>query len=357
MKTLRRYLARDILWFTAVVAAALLGLFAFFDLLQELRDVGKGEYGLMQVVAYVLLTMPGRLYEILPIAVLIGTLYALTLLARHSEITVMRAAGLSTAGMLGLLAQIGSVFVVLTFVVGEYVAPPAERAAKRLRVSAQSGVIGQEFRSGVWVKDERAFINVQSVSPDTRLGQVRIYEFDENQRLRAISDAAEGVYLPPNSWRLRDVVRTVFTETQARVERLPEMNWRSAVNPDILSVLLIVPERMSLLHLRKYIGHLADNQQKTDRYEIAFWKKLVYPFAALVMLALAIPFAFRQHRLGGVSIRVFTGVMIGILFHMLNGLFANLGIINHWPPFFSAITPSLLFLAAAAGMLWWEDRR
>jgi len=357
VKTLRGYLARDIIRATALVAGALLGLFAFFDLLQELKDVGKGDYGLLKVVAYVLLTLPGRLYEILPIAVLIGSLYALTLLAQHSEITVMRASGLSTAAMLGLVAQTGTIFVVLTLLIGEYVAPPSEQAAQRLRVRAQSGVIGQGFRSGIWLKEENAFINLQSVSLDARVKQVRIYEFDANYALVAISDAAEGEYVGPNTWRLRDVVRTVFSNNRANVERLPELRWHSALSPDILSVLLVVPERMSLIHLYKYISHLAENQQKTGRYEIAFWKKLVYPFAAWVMMALAIPFAFRHHRLAGVSIRVFAGVMIGIFFHMLNGLFSNLGIINNWPPFFSAITPSLLFLAAAAAMLWWEERR
>ena len=100
-----------------------------------------------------------------------------------------------------------------------------------------------------------------------------------------------------------------------------------------------------------------DNQVKTQRYEIAMWKKLVYPLAALVMMALALPFAYLQDRMGAVSVKVFAGIMLGITFHMLNGLFSNLGIINSWPPFFSAITPSALFLMAAAGMLWWVERR
>jgi len=120
---------------------------------------------------------------------------------------------------------------------------------------------------------------------------------------------------------------------------------------------MVVPERMSLVNLYLYIRHLKVNQQKTDRYDIAMWKKLIYPLAALVMMALALPFAYMQDRMGAVSIRVFAGIMLGIGFHMLNGLSSSLGVINSWPPFFSAITPSVLFLMTAAGMLWWVERR
>ena len=186
---------------------------------------------------------------------------------------------------------------------------------------------------------------------------MRIYEFDRNHVLRSISEAKVGEYLPPDKWRLKEVAQTVFEKDRAKVNRLPEAVWQSAINPEILSVLLVMPERMSVASLYRYISHLKDNQVKTQRYEIAMWKKLIYPLAALVMMALALPFAYLQDRMGAVSVKVFAGIMLGITFHMLNGLFSNLGIINSWPPFFSAITPSALFLLAAAGMLWWVERR
>ena len=357
MKVYRRYLAREIYGATALVLFAFLALFAFFDLVAELNDLGKGGYRLEHAVLYVLLTLPGRVYELFPIAVLIGSLYALTTLSRHSEITVLRTSGLATGRLLGSLAVLGLAFVALTFVVGEYVAPPAEQAAQRLRLQATSSVVGQEFRSGLWVKDEGTFVNVQTVLPDTRLRGVRIYQFDQNYSLLAISEADEGEYVPPNRWRLTNVVQTLFQGGTASVQRVSQMEWHSALNPDILSVLLVVPERMSIEHLYLYIRHLSENHQRAERYEIALWKKLVYPLAALVMMALALPFALRMHRFGGVSVRVFAGIMIGIFFHMLNGLFSNLGIINSWPPAVAALTPSLLFLFAAAGMLWWAEKR
>ncbi len=357
LKVFESYLAREIYAATGLVLAAFLLLFAFFDLIHEFEFLGKGTYQLQHALGFVLLSMPGRVYELFPIAVLIGTLYALTLLARHSEITVLRTSGLSTLALLKTLARIGIVFIILTFVFGEFIAPPAERAAQALRLKAMSSVVGQEFRSGLWVKDERSFVNVREVLPDTSLRGIRIYEFDADHQLHSISEAAEGEYLPPQRWRLTGVVQTVFENGIAKVVRLPELAWRSALNPNILSVLMVVPERMSFVNLFLYVRHLEENQQKAQRYVIALWKKLVYPLAVLVMMALALPFAYLQDRMGAVSIKVFAGIMLGITFHMLNGLFSSLGVINSWPPFYSAITPSALFLLMAAGLIWWVERR
>ena len=357
LKLYERYLAREIYASTGLVLLAFLLLFAFFDLIHQLESVGRGGYQIQHALGYVILTLPGRLYELFPICVLIGTLYALTVLARHSEITVLRAAGLSTGDLLLTLAKIGLVFAVMTLLVGEFLAPPSERAAQQLRLKAMGKLVAQEFRSGLWVRDERSFVNVREVRPDASLQSVRVFEFDDRFQLRSISQAERGRYIGAGTWALDEVVRTVFSGDAAHVEKYSEMTWKSALNPDLLSVLLVVPERMSLVNLYIFIRHLSGNQQKTDRYVIAMWKKLVYPLAALVMMALALPFAYMQDRMGAVSIRVFAGIMLGIGFHMLNGLFSSLGVINSWPPFFSAITPSVLFLMAAAGMLWWVERR
>lgn len=352
-----RYLAREIYLATALVLVAFMALFSFFDLVHELSDLGKGDYQFPHAVGYVLLTLPGRAYELFPVAVLIGTLYALTLLARNSEVTVLRASGLSTARMLLALGKIGAVFVVLTFLIGEFAAPPAERMAQQLRLRAMSSVVGQEFRSGLWVKDEHAFVNVSEVLPDTSLRGVRIYEFDARHQLLSISEAATGTFVAPDQWQLGDVVKTSFTGDQTSVARIERVMWTSALSPDILTVLLVDPGRMSLVNLYLYIHHLTENQQKTHRYEIAMWKKLLYPAAALVMMALALPFGYVHDRMGNVSVKVFFGVMLGVTFHMLNGLFSSLGVINSWPPSVAALTPSALFLLAAGTMTWWVERR
>jgi lipopolysaccharide export system permease protein len=357
LKIYERHLAREIYSTTALVLLAFLMLFAFFDLIYQLESIGKGGYRIQHALGYVTLTLPGRLYELFPIGVLIGGLYALTVLARHSEITVLRAAGLSTRDLLITLSKIGLVFAALTLLVGELIAPPAERAAQQLRLRAMGSVVAQEFRSGLWVRDENSFVNVREVLPDTSLQHIRVFEFDSRFQLRSISEAQSGRYQKDGSWMLDGVARTVFSGDSARVERFSQLAWKSALNPDLLAVLLVVPERMSLVNLYLFTRHLSSNQQKTERYDIAMWKKLVYPLAALVMLALALPFAYMQDRMGAVSIRVFAGIMLGIGFHLLNGLFSSLGVINNWTPFVSAITPSVVFLVTAGGMLWWVDRR
>jgi lipopolysaccharide export system permease protein len=357
MKLYERHLAREIYASTGLVLLAFLMLFAFFDLIHELESIGKGNYQLQHALAYVILTLPGRLYELFPIGVLIGTLYALTMLARHSEITVLRAAGLSTRDFLLTLMRIGLIFSIMSFLTGEFLAPPAEQVAQKLRLKAMGALVAQEFRSGLWVKDERSFVNVSEVLPDASLRDMRIFEFDESFQLVSITEAKNGHFLSEGKWSLDSVVRTVFSDGSARVERFNETVWKSALSPDLLAVLMVVPERMSLVNLYQYIQHLSENHQKTERYQIAMWKKFTYPFAALVMMTLALPFAYMQDRMGVVSVRVFMGIMLGIGFHMLNGLFSSLGVINNWTPFFSVITPSAIFLVAASGMLWWVERR
>jgi lipopolysaccharide export system permease protein len=357
MDTLRAYLAKEIYAATLFVFAAFLALFAFFDLINELGDLGRGEYRLQHVLAFVALSLPSHVYELFPVVVLIGTLYALSHLAANSEYTVMRGSGLAPWRAATTLFRIGVVFVVATLVFGELIAPVAERAARQLKLAATSSIIAQEFHTGLWVKDDRRFVNVREVQPDTSLTDVRVYEFDDQYRLTSISFAQRGRYLGKNLWRLDDVVQTDFDASGSSVKRIPELNWTSVLTPDILSVLFVLPERMSAWNLYQYSRHLAENRQKAERYEIAMWKKLIYPFASLVMMALALPFAYIHTRTGGVGAKVFSGIMIGIGFHFLNSLFSHLGLLGNWQPFFSAVLPSAVFLCAAMLMMWWVERR
>lgn len=356
MKIYQRYLAREVSAAILLVLLAFLALFSFFDMLGEVKSFGQGGYEFRHAFGYVMLRLPGRAYELMPLAVLIGTLYALSALSRHSEITVLRVSGLSTAALLFSLLQVAAVFAAATFLIGEYVAPPAEQAANQLRLK-ERGRTARDLRSGLWVRDEMSFINVRFVLSAMSLRAIRIYQFDEQARLQTVTEAAAGEYVEPDGWRLTEVVQTMLHDDRAEVEKLPEMFWRSALNPDILTVLMVAPDRMSLRHLSAYTRHLAENRQKTSRYDIAFWKKIFYPLAGLVMVALALPFAGGQYRTAGVSLRIFAGIMIGVLFHTLNGLFANLGAINSWSPLLSAATPPTLFLLAAATMIWWVERR
>ena len=357
IRTIECYLAQQIYAAVGFVLLGFLALFAFFDLIAELRDLGTGEYHLRQIFTVVALWVPAHAYELFPVAVLIGTLYVLAHLSSNSEYTVMRAAGLSPLRAAAVLAKVGIAFVVATFAIGEWIAPHSEEAAQQLRMSAVQSLIGQGLGSGLWFKDERSFINVREAREANVLAGVRIYEFDSAYRLRLMSEAQRAEYAGAGKWRLIDVAQTQFGPDGPRTTaRYPEAEWRSAVSPDLLNVLIVVPERMSAWKLYKYMQHLAGNRQKTERYEIALWKKLFYPLATLVMMGLALPFAYMHARSGMVGVKVFLGIMLGIFFHMLNSLFSHIGLLKQWPPIAAAAVPSVLFLATALLMMLWIER-
>lgn len=357
MRTITRYLGREILKATAFVFVAFLALFAFFDLINELDDIGKGTYRLPQAFLFVALSLPGHVYELFPIAVLIGTLVALSTLAANSEYTVMRVSGFSPAQAGATLTRIGLLFVLLTLLVGEFIAPQAERAAQRLRLDRLGSAVASDLRTGLWVKSDTRFVNIGEVAPDTTLKRVRIFEFDRDFRLLSISQAAGGRYAGGSAWNLSDVVETTFSDEGAVVRKIGSREWNSVLTPEMLSVLLVVPEKLSAWGLYQYTQHLAANKQRSDRYEIALWKKLVYPFAALVMMALALPFAYIHVRSGGIGVKLFSGLMLGVLFHFLNSLFSHLAQLERWPPFAAAALPSAIFLVMAVAMMWWVERK
>jgi lipopolysaccharide export system permease protein len=354
--TIERYLARQIYAAVGFVLLGFLALFALFDLIAELRDLGMGNYQLRQIFTAVALWMPGRAYDLVPLAVLIGTLYVLANLSSNSEFTVMRASGLSPARAGWMLAKVGLVFAVLTFAIGEWVVPASEQAAQHVRMRAIHSLIGGSFHSGLWFKDGRSFINVREARDADLLQGVRIYEFDAAFRLRQVTEAEQGEYAGDGNWRLVRVAQTMLGPGGPTVAHLAEADWRSAMSPDLLNVLIVAPERMSALKLYQYLRHLTDNRQKSGRYAIALWKKLFYPLAALVMMALALPFAYMHARSGMVGFKVFLGILLGIFFHMLNSLFSHVGLLNDWLPMAAAALPSLLFLATALLMMVWIER-
>ena len=357
MSTLRRYFAREIYRASAFAMIAFLALFAFFDMVNELDELGTGSYRLRHAFEFVALSMPGHVYELFPVAVLVGTLVALSTIAANSEYTVMRVSGLSPRDAAGMLARVGSAFVILTVITGEFAAPAAERAAKELRMARLGSTVSSGLLSGVWLKSDARFVNIRDVLPDSTLRGVRIFEFDSDLRLVSLSEAGHGDYQGNNLWRLYDVTRTQFKGDTASVSKEAEQDWKSVLTPDILAALLVRPDKMSAWNLYQYISLLSKNRQRTDRQEIALWQKLFYPFATLIMMALALPFAYVHVRSGGVSIKLFAGVMLGVLFHFLNNVGTTLGVLQTWTPFMSAMMPSLLFLLAAIGMMWWVERR
>ena len=356
MTILFRYLAKEIFWATLLLLMALLALFALFDLIKEFGSFGKGNPALGAVSLYVALRQPSHVAVIFPVAALMGTLFAVTRLSVQSELTVMRASGLSLTKLAGFAIVIGLGFSAITFLFGELVAPASEDAAKRLRLAATGGVVAQEFRSGFWVKDGLSFVNIQTVTLDTTLLNMRIYDFDRTYRLTSISLAKSAVYDPAtNRWVMQDVEKTTFDGARARMDRLEIAYWNSAMTPDLLAVLRVKPDEMSLLNLNSYIEHLRDNKQNSTRYQLAFWAKVFQPLAVIIMMLTAIPFAIQSQRASGVGGKLLLGITIGLGFYFLNQLSSHMAVLNDWPPFLTVTVPSLIFFAVSVVLLAWKE--
>ena len=360
MRTLKRYIGKEVLLATLLIFAALLMLFAFFDLIHELGDVGRGDYTISAALLFVALHLPARLYELFPVAALIGTLFAIAQFVANSEYTVMRASGMSLVQLTWAVLRVGIPLAAATFLAGEYVAPPAERLAQTVRAAASgdaSRVVAQQFASGFWFKQDLTFVNIRAVLADMTLLGVRIYEFDRDLRLTTVRVAESGRFTGTGRWQLEKVKTTEIGPDGTHVSTVPSLAWDTVLRPSILNVYQVTPERLDLNALYDNIRVLTTNAQKTSRFEIAFWNKVFYPAAVLVMMVLALPFAHFQRRQGGVGFRIFAGTMLGLTFFLLGRLFSNLGLLNDWPPLFSAVFPLVVFTGVAAGMLWWIERR
>ncbi|MBI0327570.1 LPS export ABC transporter permease LptG [Burkholderia plantarii] len=381
MRLYEKYFARQIYLTFIFVLFAFSGLFFFFDLISELNSVGHGTYNFGYAVLRVALQTPSRFYEIIPVATLISAIYVFAQMAANSEFTIFRVSGLATNQALRSLLKIGVPLVIVTYLIGEFVGPYTDQLSERVRLEALGSSVSSNFASGVWVKDTLTardngepvtrFVNVGTLSPDSTISDVRIYEFDSKFQLQNVRIAKSGRYAPPGHWLLTDVTDTQLTpippDTHAPSDALnpvyrseqvsmPQYSLRSDLTPQILSVLLVSPERMSIFNLFRYIQHLRENQQDTQTYDIALWRKLLYPFAVFVMLVLSLPFAYLHTRAGVVGVKVFGGIMLGMSFQLFNTLFSHIGTLNTWPAPLTAALPALIYLALGLFALKWVDR-
>lgn len=371
-----RYLAKQVYLAFTFILFALISLFIFFDFIAEMGDT-NASYTVVLAFVTVLLRVPSRLVEIMPIAGLIGGIYVMANMASQSEYTILRIAGLDTNRSLKTLMKIAIPIALVILLMSEVIGPFTEGLSKNVRLSAiNQGKEVLEFRSGAWIKDKLRgddgkgqikngirYINVGSLEGSETIRGFRMYEFDDKYGL-LLSRTAETVKFVGNGvWRLNKVTETRFTELRGsnpldpsfntEIKRSETLDIETEVNPQLLGALLIKPDRLSIIDLFNYINHLKENKQDYQRYAISFWKKVIYPFTILVMLALALPFAYLQTRSGGIGYKVFGGIMMGISFQLFNSLFSHLGLLGEWPAVVSAITPAMIyFILALAGIRW-----
>ena len=368
MRTVRRLLYRDIASAVLFVALAFLSLFYFIDFVDELQDVGKNGYSIGYALLAGVLELPGHFYELFPIAVLIGTIFALARMAQSSEFTILRTGGLGPGRALGLLTALGALFALLTFVVGDYVAPASEHAAVDLKARFTGGrSLGS---SGAWLKDRRTLpdgsersvsVNVLRTTPDGMLEGVRIFEFDADSRL-VTRVAAKRARIGNGQWMLDDAQVTHWPAsgtsdaTLVREERSAQLSWPNALDAGVVAAAVLPVSTMSTVELWRYSQHLSSQEQAASRHAIQFWKKALYPLACLVMVALALPFAYLQARAGGISYKVFGGILLGISFVLLNNVAGHLGVLRDWTPWLVAAAPSTLYLLLSLAAFAWLVR-
>jgi len=365
MKTIRRLIYGEVIRAVAFVTLAFLTLFFFFDLVDQLDDVTRyahAGYNLPYALLYVALLVPSHVYELLPITVLIGTIYVMARLAESSEFTILRTSGLGPLRALTTLLALGAAFVALTFVFGDYLTPQANRTAQLLH-SRFSGELSIGL-TGAWLKDRQPeasySVNVGAMTADGAMNNVRIFEFSPAGRLRATLKAPKATFGHEGNWLLRDVQQRQFAKDadggglpQIDARTLPELSWPTQLSSDMVAAALLSPDRMKTVDLFEYIHHLQANGQSAQRYQIEFWRKVFYPLSCLVMMVLALPFAYLHFRTGNITGYVFLGVLVGISFFLLNNVFGFVGNLREWEPWLAAGAPGIVYSILSLGAFTW----
>lgn len=346
MSILDRYIFRTVATTTAVALLALLSLEFFLSLLIELESVGKGQYDFAAVMHYLLLIQPQYLYEIFPMALLVGGLLGMGALANGSELIVMRAAGLSLIRLTGSALQAGFLLSVVVLAMGEFIAPPLGQIAQEQRAIAKTENRAIRGGRGFWARDGDYFIHVQAVLPGVRLVNIHIFKINPSDaHLETITTAQSARYVE-GRWLLEDVLRSTLNGDEAQVESLAQLSVTSAISPQILDVLASDPDDLSIRELRIYVDYLEDNGLDAQSYRLALWRKLLAPLAYMAMLIIAMPFVFSPHRAAGVGQRLVVGLLLGLLFFLFNYLLGNIVLLYNLPPLLGAGLPTFLFMSA-----------
>jgi len=344
MKLLDRYIGRTVIGHTLVAFFILLTIYFFTTLVDEMGYVGKGNYSAANAVLYSIMLLPRQAYELFPMVALLGAILGLGSLAGTSELTVVRAAGVSIKRVALAVIKAGALMIVVIVVLGEWIAPQLEKAASQQRLRAMSKSVSLNTESGLWAKDGESFISIKRLNPDGKAYGISLYHL-EGERISEIDSAARGEYRD-GVWQLYKIKKTLFTEQGIRIVRETAMSWNSSLTPDVINVAAIAPENLAAWELYDYVDYLQENGLASQRYEVALWIRLAMPLATGGMILLALPFVFGSTRTAGVGQRIMIGALIGIAFYLANGVFSRMGLIYDIPPLLSASAPTLLIYFA-----------
>lgn len=345
MRRLDRYIAATVIGSTLTALAVLLALYIFITFVEEVGDEGA-----LHALWYTLLTVPRWTGELFPVAALLGGLMGLGRLAGSSELTVMRAAGMSMARITGAVFAGGLVLVVGVVAVGEGIAPHASAEAQRL----ESGGGGSALRlpaGAVWLRAGAWVVHADRVVDRGHLREVTAFRYAGEGELTAMARAAT-VRHDGESWSFRDVALTRFGEARLEVEERPTLAWEGGPDPAMMDLVATEPRLLGMVDLWDYVDYLEANDLNSDAARLALWRKLISPLTTAGMLLLALPFVLGSLRTVSVGTRVFVGTLAGILFFLFNNSFGNLAVVYGLPPLLGAGFPTLVVFAAAGTLAW-----
>lgn len=347
---LDRYIMVHIFSLTAIAALALSAIYTFITFVSESGDIGKGDYGAMQLAGYVLWQIPTSLQVLLPIIALLGTLMGLGTLAAQNEITAMRAAGVSMLRIGRATLMAGLVIGAINLVLGDWLAPMGKQNATELREQYRRGRVPGVINQPVWLREGDTILHVGTVKTETEVADVVVYSLREDLGIQAIVHVDEASYVDGH-WQGRNVRRTDFSEAGAKVSVLPEMLWEGNISPEVLRLVMLKSNAISIRGLMRLTDYLQANNLDDRQYRLELYRKLMAPFTVMAMMLFAVPFVMGSLRDSGTGQRLLFGILVGVAFYMANEVTANTGQIGGWPPILSAGLPTFLLGGIAAWRL------
>jgi len=351
MVKLDRYIGKSVAVAILAVLGIILGLASLFAFIDEMGDISDS-YTLLDAGKYVALTAPRRVYDMLPMAALIGCLIGLGSLASSSELTIMRAAGVSVGRIVWAVMKPMLVLMIVGVLVGEYVAPPAENKAQAERSLALGSGDAQSGKHGMWHRQGDEFIHINTVQPHGLLYGVTRYRFDDQRHMLSASFARKAQY-DNDHWQLSEVTTTLFHADRSEVVKAAEERWDVSLTPQLLSTVIVAPEALSISGLWGYIHYLADQGLNNGQYWLAFWVKVLQPLVTAALVLMAISFIFGPLRSVTLGQRVFTGVLVGFVFRIAQDLLGPSSLVFGFPPLLAVVLPAAV--CAIAGL--WLLRR
>lgn len=350
MSVLTNYIVKEVLKGSAIALILLLTLFNLFTFSDELKSLGKGSYGLKEILWYLVLTSPRVFYELVPSAALLGSLFVIGAMANNREIIAMRVAGLSVFWVIKSVMLAGVILALVSVFVGEFIAPDAERKAQLIKTTAKNNEVILDSKYGLWLREDNKFINVRKIQKKGSLSDIYIYELDEQGKLAIVTRANQARFMGNQLWNLKGIRQTKISakqtfQTVSSGEELKE--WKTSIDPDLLNVVVVKSDNMSLFDLYMYIDFLKQNNQKSQSFELAFWSRLINPLVTFVMLMVSIPFVIGSNRGGGTGERMVMGIIIGMTFNIFDKIAGHLGLVYEFNPMLMAILPSMIVFCGA----------